>query len=88
MQQVVSAFTGTFDHAEMTTVDVATYAAKKFGLDAKPETAVAQVEAYLHNRQPGDGATKSALSGFGLDAAPPANKYVTDFVAGRPANAA
>lgn len=77
----VSAFIGTFDHAEMDATGVATYAAGKFGLTVKPETAVAQVEAYLHNRQP-----SPAPAGFAMDAAPSApSAALSGFITGKPA---
>lgn len=78
----VSAFIGTFDHAEMDAAQVATYAAGKFGLTVKPETAVAQVEAYLHNRQP---SPAPAGASFGMDAAVKPDAGLSSFIVGRTA---
>lgn len=75
----VSAFVGAFDHSEMTLDGVANYAAGKFGLTVQPATAVAQVEAYLHNRQP-EGAAVGRP--FGMDSAPAARPDVSGFVTG------
>ena len=77
----VSAFIGTFDHAEMDAVGVAKYAAGKFGLSVTDTNAVSAVEAYLHNRQP-----SPAPSGFAMDAAPAApSAALSGFITGRPA---
>jgi hypothetical protein len=77
----VSAFVGTFDHAEMTTVDVAKYAAGKFGLKPAAGAEVSAVEAYLHDRQPATAAP--AAKAYGMDAAavpPVPAKKVADYI--------
>lgn len=78
----VSAFIGTFDHAEMDAAGVATYAAGKFGLTVKPETAVAQVEAYLHNRQPSPAPVGAT---FGMDSAVKPDAGLSSFILGKTA---
>jgi hypothetical protein len=80
----VSAFVGTFDHAEMTTVDVAKYAADKFGLKPAAGQEITAVESYLHGRQPAPVAPAS----FGLDSAVSPTSKVAAFVAGVPATKA
>jgi hypothetical protein len=85
----VSAFTGTFDHSEMTATDVAKYALGKFGVAAMDGQEVGQVEAYLHNRPLTD--NRKPASAFGMDGAPAAGKattYVNDFISGRAPTAA
>jgi hypothetical protein len=77
----VSAFVGTFDHAEMTTSDVAKYAADKFGLKPAVGQEVTAVEAYLHNRQPVEVSAKI----FGMDSAVKPTSKISNLIAGRPA---
>ena len=48
----ITRFTGTFDHSEMTTEEVAKYAVEKLSIPSQAGSEVTAVEAYLHNRKP------------------------------------
>ena len=80
----VSQFVGTFDHALMTTADVAKYAVGKF--DLKNITAgqeVTAVEAYMHGRTPAHAAGTFALDGAVSTGQP--GKGVSGYLTGKAA---
>lgn len=82
----VSAYIGAFDHAKMTTQDVAVYAAGKFGIKPAAGQEITAVESYIHNRPV---TPPASAASFGLDSAPgSAPNKIGDLLAGRPVKAA
>ena len=60
----ISAFTGAFDHSEMTYAEVAQYGVKKLGLKAPQGQEMTALDSYFVNRTP-----SSAEVGYALDGA-------------------
>jgi hypothetical protein len=76
----ISAFTGAFDHSEMSATEVASYGVKKLGLKCPEGHEMTALDAYLLNRTP-----SASEVGFALDASNSNTagsiKDVTDFYA-------
>lgn len=67
LAQRVSEFVGAFDHAEMTTEEVAQYAVKKIGLQCASGAEVAVLDGYLHDRKAPSSSVSFAIDSAGGD---------------------